>query len=85
MGETFPFEIGVIPFEIAVDDSELVQLTSSEIPEFLRVFAEKKIVSDLDFYDENYPLIIDYVESRNISQVFIPVIPLPLEEYDFYE
>ena len=84
MGETFPFEIGIISYDFASNDSELIQLSSPDFPSFMRVFVEKKIVSDLEFYDENYPLIIDFVEHGNVAQIFIPVIPLPLDEYDFY-
>ena len=83
MGETFPFEIGKISNAEAVEDAELIQINSADIPYNLGVFAEKTILKDLDFYDEDYPLIIDFLENGDVSLLFIPVIPLPLEEYEF--
>jgi len=84
MGETFPFEVGLISHGEAKKDKDLLSIRSSDIPECINVFVEKSILKDLEFYDEKYPLIIDYIELGNISQIFIPMIPLPLDEYDFF-
>ncbi len=83
MGETFPFEIGKISNAEAIEDADLIQINSADIPDYLKIFTEKTILKDLDFYDEDYPLIIDFIENRDVSLLFIPVIPLPLEEYEF--
>jgi len=80
MGGIFPFEVGkVINMQATLDDS-LERVESSDIPRQIELYIAKSIKDDL--ID---PMIIDYAEFNDVFLTFIPPLPKPLKEYDFFD
>ena len=80
MGGIFPFEVGkVINMQSTLDDS-LERVESSDIPRQIELYIAKSIKDEL-----TDPMIIDYARWKDTYLVFIPPLPKPLKEYDFYD
>lgn len=56
---------------------ELIQRKGENLPSSLHLFVEKEIEKDLPT-----PTIIDFIQLGQIEQIFIPIIPKALHEYN---
>ena len=74
----FPYEVGKIDFEEAKRDDTLIRIQDESVPDGINVFVEKT----LELPD---PVILDYVELNEVFLAFIPLIPRPLESYEFVD
>ena len=79
MGSVFPFELCKVEMEWAQNDEEMQNIKSPDIPKEINVYVEKSIVNTLP-----NPIVIDFIEKGDIQFVFIPPLPLPLHEYNFF-
>jgi len=80
MGGIFPFEVGkVINMQATLDDS-LERVESLDIPHQIELFIAKSIKGEL-----TDPMIIDFASWNEIFLAFIPPLPKPLKEYDFFD
>ncbi len=75
----FPYEIGIDSQNRAKNDDSLVKFTLEEIPSFMELYVENKVINTL-----TNPLIIDFTDLNDIEFPFVPAIPKALEEYDFF-
>lgn len=79
MGGIFPFEVGkVINMQATLDDS-LERVETPDIPNQIELYIAKSIKDDL-----NDPMIIDYAKWKDTYLTFVPPLPKPLNEYDFF-
>ena len=80
MGGIFPFEVGkVINMQATLDDS-LERVESSDIPRQIELYIAKSIKDEL-----TDPMIIDYQSWKDTYLAFVPPLPKPLKEYDFFD
>ena len=80
MGGIFPFEVGkVINMQATLDDS-LERVECSDIPHQIELYIAKSIKDEL-----TDPMIIDYARWNKIYLTFVPPLPKPLKEYDFFD
>lgn len=80
MGQAFPFEVGKIMKSELFKYGIFTEIVSEDIPPIIKLYVESEIVTELPD-----PCILDYVENEHVSLSFIPIIPLPLEQYQFYK
>nr|QEE17466.1 hypothetical protein DSAG12_03303 [Candidatus Prometheoarchaeum syntrophicum] len=80
MGGIFPFEVGKVMNLQATTDNSLERVYSPDIPPQIELYIAKSLKNDL--ID---PMIIDYAKWNDIYLTFVPVLPRPLKEYDFFE
>ncbi|MHA1719044.1 MAG: hypothetical protein ACTSWX_01550 [Promethearchaeota archaeon] len=79
MGGIFSFEVGkVMNLQAKLDDTlELVD--SPDIPKQIELYIAKSIKEDL-----NDPMILDYARWNDTYFTFVPPLPKPLKEYNFF-
>jgi len=80
MGGIFPFEVGKVMNLQAINDNSLELVESSDIPNKIDLYIAKSIKNDL--ID---PMIIDYAKWNDTYLTFVPPLPKPLKEYDFFD
>jgi len=80
MGGIFPFEVGKVMNLQATTDNSLERVYSLDIPPQIELFIAKSLKDDLI-----NPMIIDYARWNDTYLAFIPPIPKPLKEYDFFD
>ena len=80
MGGIFPFEVGkVINMQATLDDS-LERVESPDIPHQIELYIAKSIKDEL-----NDPIIIDFARWKDTYLAFVPPLPKPINEYDFFD
>ncbi len=79
MGGIFPFEVGKVINLQATSDNSLERVESPDIPHKIELYIAKSIKDDL-----NDPMIIDYARWNETYLTFVPPLPKPLKEYDFF-
>jgi len=80
MGGIFPFEVGKVINLQAITDNSLERVKSPDIPLQIELYIAKSIKDDL-----NDPMIIDYARWKDTYLTFVPPLPKPLKDYDFFE
>ncbi len=63
-----------------VDDHSLTPIHLESLPSEIELWLEKDCIEYLPD-----PVIVDYQRTDKIELTFIPPLPRPMEEYDFYD
>ena len=79
MGGIFPFEVGKVMNLQAINDDSLERVESPDIPYQIELYLAKSLKDDI--ID---PMIIDYARWNDTYLTFVPPLPKPLNEYDFF-
>ena len=79
MSNFFPFEVAGMPLEEAQNDPGLIQVETSNKPEWLQIFVEKSIIPDL--ID---PMILDYSLLNEVEFPFVVINPQLIDDLQFY-
>lgn len=79
-GQFFPFEVGKVKYDQVSEYGTMIKVISDAIPKGLDFFIEKEVQDDLP-----NPCILDFYEKGEVYLAFIPLNPLPYEDYEFYE
>lgn len=79
MGQAFPFEVGKVVKSELSKYGIFTQIQGNDIHPMVQLYVETEIISELPD-----PCILDYIENEHVSLSFIPIIPLPFDQYQFY-
>ena len=80
MGGIFPFEVGKVMNLQATNDNSLIRVETPEVPHQIELYIAKSIKDEL-----TDPMIIDYAKWNETYLTFVPPLPKPLKEYDFFD
>ena len=77
-GGLYQFNIGLGPYAECYEDTKLLKI-DTELPASMTLFVDAAFL-----YETDDTIIIDYIKLGDMDLFFIPMIPKPLEAYDFW-
>ena len=78
LGSVQPFNVGITTIKDAMGDTKLIKY-STNLPRSMCLYVDNGFI-----YETGDVVVIDFTMLGEIELLFIPLIPKPLEQYEFW-